>query len=346
MSHYGHQAIFELTRGGIVESVHYGSAAVCDTEGKILKKWGDADTVTFLRSCAKPFQALPLVENGALEHFSISQQELALICSSHSGTDEHVRVLDALHQKLNLSVSDLQCGTHDPYHIPTSDRLKKKGEALTAKRHNCSGKHTGMLALAKYLSAPLNSYLEQDHPAQISGRAALAEVAGLAPNELISGIDGCSAPNFALTVARAATAYARLIDARQLSEKRKIACKKIADAMMAFPDMVGGPERFDTLLMSAQPNDFVVKGGAEGYLCMALRPGLVANTQLGIGVAIKIADGDPTGRARHGVAMMILKELGVLKKETFEVMKDFGPDFEIKNQRQTITGYGRPVSHS
>ncbi len=341
-----HEPVFELTRGNLVESIHYGSAVLSDSLGNILYQVGDPDLVTFVRSCGKPFQALPLLEEGGDTIFSLTKEDLALICASHSGTDEHVKALDALHQKLQLSKADLLCGTHDPYHTATSDRLKKYDEVLDSRRHNCSGKHTGMLALAKILKQPLSQYLDLQNPVQIRQRTAVAEMAGLTEPELGLGVDGCSAPNFALPIAKVAFAYARLIDPQNLPKKRVEACQKISKAMMTHPFLVAGPERFDTELMRAQPFELLVKGGAEGYLCVGIKPGLHSDYPHGLGLALKISDGDPTGRARHALALTILAQFNFLKPTTLNALKHYGPTFEITNQKKTLTGYGRPVTHS
>ncbi|KAF0106033.1 MAG: L-asparaginase II family protein, partial [Chloroflexi bacterium] len=134
------------TRGSIVESVHYGAIAICDLTGKLAHSVGSADTVTFLRSSAKPFQALPLVERGGMERFTLSERELAVMCASHHGTDDHVRVVSGIQQKLGVTAADLLCGMHPPFDVTTAERMFKNNETNTPLRHDCSGKHTGMLA--------------------------------------------------------------------------------------------------------------------------------------------------------------------------------------------------------
>ncbi|GAB4502572.1 MAG: asparaginase [Anaerolineales bacterium] len=339
------EPVFELTRGKIVESVHYGAAAIVDSHGRLLASLGDPNTVTFLRSSAKPFQALPFVERGGPQAFGLSARELALICASHSGTDEHVATVQAMQAKIGVHMEDLQCGFHYPYHEATADAMKVRGELPTPYRHNCSGKHTGMLAHAKLRNLPLENYLALDHPVQISILQAFAEMCDLPQEKVELGIDGCSAPNFAAPLYNAALGYARLCEPFGLTESRAQACRQISSAMTSHPDMVGGPERFDTRLMEIGRGRIVVKGGAEGYQGIGLLPGALGPDSPGIGIAIKISDGDPLARARHGVGLAILQALGALSADELAEMSAYGPGLPLYNFRRLRVGESRPAFH-
>ena len=168
--------LFELTRGKIVESVHYGDIAVVDSHGKLLYSSGDPQTVAFLRSSAKPFQALPFFEEGAHEALALDLKEQALLCASHEGSDEHVRVAASIQAKAGLKESDLQCGVHMPGDVAAYTALITAKDGPTPNRNNCSGKHSGMLALAKLRGLPLDSYLELSHPIQQEILTTLAEM--------------------------------------------------------------------------------------------------------------------------------------------------------------------------
>ncbi len=338
-----YQPVFELTRGKIVESVHFGAAAVVDSHGRLLAQLGNPQAVTFLRSTAKPFQALPFIERGGHRTFGIEAHEIALMCASHSGTDEHVAVVKAMQAKIGLTVENLQCGMHYPYHEATADAMKVRGELPTPYRHNCSGKHTGMLAHARLRNAPLQTYLDPHHPVQESILQAFAEMCALPVEQVEVGIDGCSAPNFAAPLYNAAFGYARLCDPHDLAPERAKACRIITSAMTSHPDMVGGPERFDTLLMEIGQGRIVVKGGAEGYQGIGLLPGALGADSPGIGIAIKISDGDPSGRARHGVALAILQSLGALSTSDLEKLAAFGPTKQLYNYRKLHIGESRPA---
>jgi L-asparaginase II len=336
-----YQPVFELTRGRIVESIHFGAAAVVDSQGRLLASIGDPQTVTFLRSSAKPFQALPFIERGGHEKFGFTPREIALTCASHSGTDEHVEVVKGMQAKIGVTVDDLMCGMHYPIHEASADAMKVRGELPTPYRHNCSGKHTGMLAHAKLRGLPTAYYVDFHHPIQESILQAFAEMCDLRAEQVELGIDGCSAPNFAVPLYNAAFAYARLCKPDSLAPERAKACKTITSAMMAHPDMVGGPERFDTALMRAGNGKIVVKGGAEGYQSVGLLPGALGADSPGIGIAIKISDGDPTDRARQAVALEILKALGALREEQLAQMADFGPAKQLYNYRKLNVGVCR-----
>ena len=332
-----------LTRGETLESVHFGAAAVVASEGRLMQALGDAHWVAFMRSTAKPFQALPAIEDGVHEMFGFSEREVAIMCASHSGTDEHVSVLRGMQAKIGIDERALQCGVHEPMHKPTARNLIARQEAPSPNRHNCSGKHTGMLAYAKMLNAPLETYLDRQHPVQQRILQTVAEMCALSPDEIALGTDGCSAPNFALPLYHAAYGLARLCDPRDLPPRRQAACRTIVDAMSAHPDMVAGPERFDTALMRVAGDKLIAKGGAEGYQGIGIRPGVLAPDAPGIGIAIKISDGDPKSRARVIVALELLRQLGVLEAHELAQLKAYGPQIEVLNWRKIHIGLGGPL---
>jgi len=316
----GYQPVVEVLRGGIVESVHYGAVAVADPLGNLVAWWGDPETVTFLRSSAKPFQALPLVESGAADHFGLTPAHLAVICASHSGTDEHVRMVGSAQSQTGVSEDDLLCGVHPPADAETARRLRAEGLEPTPNRHNCSGKHTGMIALARYLGVPTGSYMERGHPVQERILLAISEMCSLEAGAIGVAIDGCSVPTFAVPLRAAATAYARLGDPSRLPPARAEACRRIFEAMASHPFLVAGPGRFDTQLMQVGEGRLVVKGGAEGYHGIAVAPGAAGPGSPALGIALKIADGDqgrlsdtpPGQRATARAVLAVLGELGAL----------------------------------
>ncbi len=336
-----YQPLVEITRGPIVESVHFGAIVVVDSTGQVLVSWGDPQTITYLRSSAKPFQALPFVELGGVEKFGLVDKELAVMCASHIGMDEHVATVAGMQEKLGVSEKDLLCGTHTPGHEPTARALLLRGEQPTPNRHNCSGKHTGMLGQARLRHAPLEDYVNPDHPIQQAILQSFSEMCGLLPEEVVVGIDGCSAPNFAVPLYNAAYAFARLADPQQLAPRRAQALQHIFRAMTSAPDMIAGPGRFDTRLMEAAGGSILAKGGAEGYQALALAPGLLGKGAPGVGITIKIADGDLTDRARTLVAVEILRQLGVLTDEQSNQLSQFQPRL-LYNFRKLEVGSIRP----
>jgi L-asparaginase II len=333
--------LVEVTRGKIVESVHYGAIAVSDTTGKLLASFGDPETLTFLRSASKPIQALPFVELGGVEQFHLTERELAIICASHSGTDEHVAVIHGMQRKIGLTEDSYLCGTHPAFHGPTRKSMILRGEEPTPSRHNCSGKHTGMLAYALMRNLPLENYIDMSHPIQKAILTAFGEMCGISPDKIELGIDGCSVPVFAIPLHNAAMAIARLVDPQNLTPQRAGACIQVAQAMQHNPDMIAGPGRFDTLLMQAGNGKFVSKMGAEGYQLIGLMPGVLEGSSTGVGIAYKIADGDGFDRAGSLVGVEILRQLGVLTDDMAASLAGFDRP-PILNQRKIVVGMLQP----
>ena len=335
--------IFETTRGETVESIHYGAAVAVDANGKLLAWVGDPHVTTFLRSTAKPFQAMPFIERGGAEVFHLHPREIAILCASHSGTDLHVDVVRSVQEKAGLQESDLQCGVHPPFDKETAERLIRNGEAPTPNRHNCSGKHTGMLAHAKMRGLPLQTYLDPAHPIQQDILKTFAEMCDLSAEEVKLGTDGCSAPNFAVPLYNAALAYARLCDPKDLPETRAAACKTITQAMTAHPEMISGYGNFDTRLMEVGGGKIIAKGGAEGYQGIGIMPGVLATDSPGIGIILKVSDGDAAKRVRPAVILEILHRLRALDEGQMRELAAFGPLQSIYNWRKLTVGESRPI---
>lgn len=319
----GYEPLVELTRGGIVESIHLGALAAVDSDGILLAAFGNSDMVSFPRSSMKPFQALPLVENGGMEAFGLTDEELAIICASHAGTNEHVRVLKSIHQKVGLQLSDLQCGVHWPIDKETTFQMRLLGETPDSYRHNCSGKHSGMLTQAKLLEQSLDDYLTPVHLVQQNIRRAVSSMCGIHRDDMIFGVDGCSAPVYAMPLSSFAWAIARLVDPVNLDEERQIACQRITSAMIAYPEMVAGPGQLDSVLMQVMNGKVIAKGGAEGYQLIGVMPGAIAENSKGIGIAFKIADGDPSRRATQRIVVEMLKALGFEAEMASEAFASF-----------------------
>ncbi len=357
MSYPFYEPLVEVTRGRIVESIHFGAFTVVDSVGKLLASVGDPDTYTFLRSSAKPFQALPFVERGGVQYFKITERELALICASHSGTDEHLKVVTGLQQKIGIQEDQLLCGRHPISDEPTAEAMLLRGEQPRINRHNCSGKHSGMLAHAKMRNLSLNDYIQKDHPVQQTILKAFSEMCNLDPAKVEVGIDGCSVPTFAVPIRQAAFAIARLCEPIHLEETRARACKEITHAMTSNPEMVAGPGRFDTDLMSVASGMILSKAGAEGYQVVGLMPGALSAGSPGIGIALKISDGDLGGhvrptfpgmftgsRARPIAILSILKQMGALSSMQLEKLAGYDVR-SICNWQKIPVGEYRTLFH-
>ncbi len=344
--------LFQLTRGRVIESIHYGAIAVVDAHGKLLASYGDPQTVAFLRSSAKPFQALPFVERGGLEYFGLTPRELSLACASHEGSALHVETVKAMQKKIGIEERHLQCGVHMPSDTAMFKSLVQHGQMPTPNINNCSGKHTAMLAHAKMRDLPLGTYLDINHPIQQDILASFSDLCLLPPNQVEPGTDGCSAPNFAVPLYNAALGFARLCDPRELPEARASACRKITSAMTTYPEMVSGFGEFDCELMKAGAGRIICKRGAEGFQAIGLLPGVLGPDSPGVGIVFKVSDGDASRmslelesatRVRPAVTLEILRQLGALSAEHMQELASFGPVKPVKNHRGLVTGESKPV---
>ena len=347
-----HPPLFEVTRGRVVESIHHGSIAVVDSGGKLLASYGDPHTVAFLRSSAKPLQVLPFVERGGVEHFGFTPRELALACASHEGSEMHIEAVKGMQEKIGITEDHLQCGIHMPGDVPAFRSFVQRGELPGQNYNNCSGKHTAMLAHARMRGLPLDTYLDINHPVQQDILASFADMCLISPEKVELGIDGCSAPNFAVPLYNAALGFARLCDPRELPEVRAVACRKITSAMSRHSEMVSGYGEFDCELMKEGDELIICKRGAEGFQAIGLLPGALGVDSPGIGIAFKVSDGDAsrmnnelesTNRVRPAVTLEILCQLRALSSEQMQALAGFGPVKPVKNHRGIITGESRPV---
>lgn len=344
------QPILELTRGSIVESTHFGSIAIVDSTGKLLHSHGDPHTAAFLRSSAKPFQAIPFVEQGGVEYFGLTQKELSISCASHETAQIHLDTVTAMQKKVGIEESRLQCGGHLPGDAAKLKQVIKEDIKPTSNFNNCSGKHTAMLAFAKMRGLPLETYLHFDHPIQKEILKTFSEMCGIEMDKIELGIDGCSAPNFAIPLINAAFGMARICDPRGLGEARAAACKKITAAMITYPEMISNIGEFDCELMKIGKGRIVTKRGAEGFQIMGLMPGVVGEN--GVGIAFKVTDGDASrmndalelsSRVRPAVTLEILRQLHVLNGSQLNSLAKFGPEKILKNYAGLVTGRSRPI---
>lgn len=337
LQHFHTEPAVEVTRGGLVESIHHAAVAVVRADGRLLAWLGDPGLVTYMRSAAKPFQALPIVESGVLERDSFGERELAIICASHSGQPFHTELVQSMLDRIGMSVADLRCGTHYPMHAPTTKAMREAGIPATPIHNNCSGKHTGMLTLSADLAAIDQDYREVGHPVQQRNRAALAEMADVSPDRIGVAVDGCSVPSFALPLHAAALAFARLLDPQGVAAERGAAARRVAEAMQAHPELIGGEDRFDTWLMANTPG-LVCKGGAEGYHGIGVWRGGEA-----LGIVCRIGDGDVNGRALPPLVLEVLAQLGIQPRESDEMAR--WRRGVVRNRHATMVGDVRPAFH-
>lgn len=316
-------------RGGCVEAWHHASVAVVDGTGRLIATFGDPELTPATRSAIKPFLALALVESGGGDALGLGPEELAVSAASHSGTDAHVAVVKRLLARAGATAADLGCGAHLPIHYRREQRLPLAGEDKDPLRHNCSGKHAGFLALARHLGEPLAEYLDPDGRTQRCVRESLARALEVPADGMPRGIDGCSAPNYALPLVTLARGMLKLrtADARGGSLARSLVA--IRDAMLAHAWLVSGDGRFDHDVMSSFPSNAVCKSGAEGIQ-------LLAFAEPSLGVAIKVHDG--ADRALPPICLAVLADLGLLPAVLpARLARHRTP--AVRNHRGTITGH-------
>ena len=293
------------TRNGIVESVHRGDVVEVDAAGRIVRLLGDPDRLVTLRSCVKPFGLLALIEAGGVEAFELTPPEIAIMASSHSGEDVHVRTIQGLYRRAGVTQAVLACGAEGmPLDALTAARLARDGEKAGPVRHMCSGQHSSMILLARLHGWPLEGYWQDDHPAQVAYRAAVAPAFGIRPDRLVTAIDGCGVPTYAFPLREVARAYAMLADPSAIPavgrRGRALAAglTLVRDAMLAHPEMVGGNrDRLDTSLMKAVPGRIVSKGGMEALRGLGILAGHAARQRPVAGLGDRDGDQD-RGRRR------------------------------------------------
>ena len=331
--------LVEVWRGPIIESRHSGHLVALDGSGAEICSLGSPESVTYLRSSGKAFQALPVVSSGAADRFEFTEREVAIACGSHNGEPIHVDTVRSMLEKIGLPESALKCGAHEPYSVDVARELIRKGEAPTPIQNNCSGKHAAMLALAKHIGAPTETYDELPNPVQQMILKAVSEFSGVAIEDIAIGIDGCGVPVFGISIRAMALMYARLVaPPAEFGSETRDACKRIVNAMIAYPVMIGGTrDRLDTELIRAAGGKLISKIGAEGVYTIGVLPS--TKWPHGIGFALKVEDGDDK-RARPPAVIDALRQLGVLSESELETLSSWSPTV-IRNRRGDRTGEAR-----
>lgn len=330
------EPLVEVTRGGITESRHRGHIVAIEPDGNIVAHLGVPETVTYLRSSAKPHQAIPLIVSGAADRFGFNEREIALACASHSGEPIHTEVAASMLRKIGLGPEALRCGTHEPFSPEASRQLREKGEEPNVLQNNCSGKHSGMLALALHLGAATETYDQPSNPVQLAIARTISQFSGVPLEDIAVGVDGCGVPVFGITVKAMALMYARLVaPPAEFDDKTKEACRRVVSAMTTYPELIGGTsDRLDTEIMRAAKGRLVSKVGAEGVYTAGIVPG--EDWPGGFGLAFKIEDGDDH-RARPTVVIESLRQLGILANESLEAVARYA-FFPVRNRRGEVVG--------
>jgi L-asparaginase II len=330
------EPLVEVKRGAITESRHRGHIVAVEPDGNIVAALGAPHNVTFLRSSAKPFQALPLLLTGTAERFGFNDREVALACASHNGEPIHTEIAASMLKKIGLGPEALKCGVHEPYSPEAALELRARGEEPNVLHNNCSGKHAGMLAVALHLGASIDNYDSPESPVQKAIADVVSKFSEVAVTDMAVGTDGCGAPIFGITMKAMALAFAKLVSPPAgFDNPMRAGCERVVRVMTAYPELIGGTSnRLDTEIMRAARGRVVSKVGAEGVYTAGINP--CKEWPNGLGLALKIEDGDDK-RARPTVVVEALRQLGVLRDESLEAVSRYA-FFPVKNRRGDLVG--------
>ena len=326
------EPLIELSRGGVPECLHFGAIAVVDRHGKLLAQAGDPHWLSFTRSTLKAMQALPFMQSGGPAQFGFDTQQLAMLCASHNGEDMHVAQAQSMLDKAGLGTRSLRCGCHLPGVFAALETCPPPRFVYDERHNNCSGKHAGFLAYCVQHGLALDRYEDPLHPLQVAVRQAVARATGMDEDALKIGVDGCSAPNYAMPLANLAWGYARLASGQRDGEFGE-SFALLADAMTRHPDLVSGTGRNDLAFMRAGRGDWVTKIGADGVQA-------VASKSRGEAFAIKIIDANKP--ALHATTVEVLAQLGWLDDAQREQLHPWRAR-DIVNARGLRVGERKPL---
>ena len=295
--------IVDVSRGSAVESTHRVQGVVCSATGDEELCAGEPEILTYWRSAMKPFQAVPLFEDGVADALHLEPQDVAVICASHGGMRQHTERVAALLRRLGLNEDHLHCGPHQPFDEDTAQVLGCAGRLPGRMHNNCSGKHAGMLALARHHGWPTEGYERLEHPVQRRIQESLGRWMDHEPRDHHWALDGCGVPTPRMPLHEMARAYSRLVRQARAGHD---AAAAVVSAMTTFPELTSSPGRVPLQIMRATEGRLLAKEGAEGVLC-------VAAVDDDWGLAVKVEDG--AIRAVGPATIELMELAGVLQAE-------------------------------
>ena len=308
--------LIEITRGEVVETIHYGDVVVVNSKGELLYHYGDPNKFTYWRSAAKPIQAFNVILSGAAEKYGFTDAELAIMCASHYGEKHHIKTIESILSKIGLTEEAILGGTVTSLSSDYALELAANQTKLNPMYSDCSGKHAGKLSICQHKNYPLESYKELQHPVQQEILEVMAEMCELQKEDIVIGIDGCSVPVHAMPLKNMALAYARLANPEHLSTEYKDASEKLFAAMTNHPEMISGTNGFCTDLIAASNKKLVGKVGAEGIYCVGVK-------DRDIGIAMKMESGNMA--VLPPAVISVLKELDVLDDTELKALEKYSP---------------------
>ena len=318
-----------VTRGREVESRHRVHAAVVDDTDRLVAGSRESALLTHWRSCAKPFQIIPFLEAGGFDAMRWGDDQLALACASHGGEPEHVAIARSMLEDMGLEEGDLACGPHEPLSSRGLKILRESGARCTRLHNNCSGKHAAMIARAHTAGWHTYGYEREEHPVQRCCLKAVAQWSGVDESDIGRAVDGCGVVVFSLTLESMARAYSRLSRAAREGDEVP---SRIVGAMQTRPFLMGGTDRFDSILIEETEGRVIAKIGAEGVHSVAV-------VDRGIGFAIKVEDG--AQRAQFPAVVRTLQLLDALPEALPPRLEEFLRR-PVRNTRGEVVGEVRP----
>lgn len=328
------ERLAEVWRGDVVESVHFGVAAVANADGEVIHGWGDPSFVTYPRSSLKPVQAVMLVESGAAKAYGLSARHVSLACASHTAENFHAETVHEWLGRLDLSEGGLACGPDYPRDEEAVFDLVRAGKPKSRILHNCSGKHCGYLTVARHQGWDVEGYNARSHPTQALYSDVLSELLGHDAESLPFGVDGCSLPAPALPVGDMARVMARFAAAKVSAPQRKDAIREIQAAVRLYPEYMSGTTHPTARIAYATDGQVIMKTGAEGYL-IAFLP------DQELGIALKVADGD--SRARVIALIALLRQLDLLPRDAAADLASIS-EVPVRNSVNGVVGRIRPCT--
>lgn len=327
------ELLLKTTRGNVDDLFTFGSACVVNNKGELINEWGDSKEIAFARSGNKLFQALSVLDLGALEKFDLEEKEIAQMCASHSGEDIHVKTVSKMLEKAGLDESYLKCGPHYPFNEKARKKMMEEGKSPRDIHNNCSGKHAGMLMASLLLDASLDDYYKIDHPNQKRILEIMKDICEFdIKNEYIS-IDGCGVPVHAMPLYNYCLGMAKFADYENLEGKNSFYAKKIIDSITKYPEYTSGTDRLDKYIISKYPGKAIVKVGSNGFF-----GGMDLEKKLGF--CVKTYDG--IEKTRDIALIEVLKKIDIIKKEDYEYFDNL-VDRVVRNHRKEEVGRIIPV---
>lgn len=305
--------LVEVYRANVLESFHRGVICVVNENNEVIFSKGNVDQVCYPRSAMKFIQVLPLIELGGIEKFGFTLEEIAVMCGSHNAEQEHLEVVECILSKIGLNKNDLFCGPQYPTSKRDADHLIRENKKPEHIHNNCSGKHAGMLALCQLINAPIQDYINPNHPIQQLILEYVEKIYEYPKAKMATALDGCSAPIYSIPVINQAIGFKNLVS-NHYEEKLANACKTVVDAVSKYPFMVAGSKRYCTDMMQITAPQIIGKTGAEGIFCLSL-------PKQKIGVCIKIDDGKML--PQYNVAQAFVEATKLFSKEELKPLHHY-----------------------